>query len=197
MQCLVCKVCQVWWMSFTPKLMATRDSQTDTYEGRHGGYYLLCIQYIPRNMHAVVSWRRHQMEAFSALLAICAGNSPVPGEFPTQRPVTRSCDVFFDLRLDKRLSKRSWGWWFETPSHPLWRQCNVVWSYIDGLAQNCSKSSALAMELQQLCTKPSIYSLRYAHRCMMMTSWDETLSTSLTFLDESTCYLWFHLRKGQ
>ena len=35
-------------------------------------------------------WWRHQMEAFSALLAICAGNSPVPGEFPTQRPVTRS-----------------------------------------------------------------------------------------------------------
>ena len=44
------------------------------------------------------SWWRHQMEAFSALLAICAGNSPVPGEFPTQRPVTRSFDVYFDLR---------------------------------------------------------------------------------------------------
>ena len=48
------------------------------------------------------------METFSALLAICAGNSPVPGEFPTQRPVTRSFDVFFDLRLNKRLSKQSW-----------------------------------------------------------------------------------------
>ena len=45
-----------------------------------------------------VTWWRHQMEAFSALLAICAGNSPVPGEFPAQRPVTRSFDVFFDLR---------------------------------------------------------------------------------------------------
>ena len=53
------------------------------------------------------SWWRHQMETFSALLAICAGNSPVPGEFPTQRPVTRSFDVFFDLRLKKRLSKQS------------------------------------------------------------------------------------------
>ena len=38
------------------------------------------------------------METFSALLAICAGNSPVPDEFPTQRPVTRSFDVYFDLR---------------------------------------------------------------------------------------------------
>ena len=56
------------------------------------------------------------METFSALLAICAGNSPVPGEFPTQRPVTRSFDVYFDLRPNKRLSKQSRGWWFETLS---------------------------------------------------------------------------------
>ena len=47
------------------------------------------------------------METFSALLAICAGNSPVPGEFPAQRPVTRSFDVFFDLRLNKRLNKKN------------------------------------------------------------------------------------------
>ena len=33
------------------------------------------------------------METFSVLLAICAGNSPVPGEFPEQRPVTWSFDV--------------------------------------------------------------------------------------------------------
>ena len=42
------------------------------------------------------------MEAFSALLAICAGNSPVTGEFPAQRPVTRSFNAFIDLRLNKR-----------------------------------------------------------------------------------------------
>ena len=72
-------------------------------------------------------WWRHQMETFSALLAICAENSPIPGELPAQRPVTRSFDVFFDLRPNKRLSKQSWGWWFETPSCPLWRHCNVSW----------------------------------------------------------------------
>ena len=66
------------------------------------------------------------METFSALLAICAGNSPVAGEFAAQRPVTRSFDVFFDLRLNKRLSKQSWGWWFETLSRPLWRHRNVA-----------------------------------------------------------------------
>ena len=70
------------------------------------------------------SWWRHQMEAFSTLLAICAGNSPVPGEFPAQRPVTRSFEVCFYLRLNKRFSKHSWGWWFETQSHPLWRHSN-------------------------------------------------------------------------
>ena len=76
--------------------------------------------YLPRNK----SWWRHQMETFSALLATCAGNSPVTGEFPAQRPVTRSFDVFFGLRLNKRLSKQWRGWWFETPSSPLWRRCN-------------------------------------------------------------------------
>ena len=52
------------------------------------------------------------METFSVLLAICAGNSPVYDEFPAQRPVTRSFDVFFDLRLSKRLSEHSRGWWY-------------------------------------------------------------------------------------
>ena len=51
-----------------------------------------------------------------------------PGEFPTQRPVTRSFDVYFDLRPNKRLSKQSWGWWFETLSHPFWRHRNVLGS---------------------------------------------------------------------
>ena len=69
---------------------------------------------------------RHQMETFSTLLALCAGNSPVTGEFPAQRPVTRSFDVFYDLRLNKRLSKQSWGWWYETPSRSFWRHCNAL-----------------------------------------------------------------------
>ena len=72
------------------------------------------------------TWWRHQIETFSALLAICAGNSPVPGEFPTQRPVTRSFDVYFDLRPNKRLSKQPWGWWFETLSCSLWRHRNEL-----------------------------------------------------------------------
>ena len=80
----------------------------------------------------IIAWWRHQMEKFSALLAICAGNSPVTGEFLAQKPVTRSFDVFLDLRLNKRLSKQSWGWWFETLQRPLWRHSNGVSSVQSG-----------------------------------------------------------------
>ena len=48
-----------------------------------------------------------------------------PGEFPAQRPVTRSFDIFFDLRLNKRLSEQPCGQWFEMPLWSLWRHCNV------------------------------------------------------------------------
>ena len=69
------------------------------------------------------------METFSALLAICVGNSQVPGEIATPRPVTRSFDIFFDLRLNKRFIKQWWGWSFETLSRPLWRHRNVIWHW--------------------------------------------------------------------
>ena len=65
------------------------------------------------------------METLSLLLAFCVGNSPVTDEFPTQRPVKQSFAVFFHLRLNKRLGKQSYGWWFETPSCPLWRHRNA------------------------------------------------------------------------
>ena len=73
--------------------------------------------------NSFASWR-HQMETFTTLLVLCVGNSPVTGEFPSQRPVTRSFGVFCDLRVNKCLSKQSWGWWFHTPSRSLWRHCN-------------------------------------------------------------------------
>ena len=67
------------------------------------------------------TWWRHQMETFSVLLAFVR-------EIHRWIPLTKASDAelwfFFDLRLDKRLSKQSWGWWFETPPCPLWRHCN-------------------------------------------------------------------------
>ena len=79
-------------------------------------------------------WWLHQMETFSALLAISAGHSLVTGEFPAQRPVTQTFDVFVDLHPNKRLSKQSWGWWFETPPCPLWRHCNAVTNHSPTIA---------------------------------------------------------------
>ena len=70
------------------------------------------------------AWWRHQMETFFALVALCEGSSPISGEFPSQKPVTRSFHVFFDLHLNKRLSKQSRRWWFEMPLRSLWRHCN-------------------------------------------------------------------------
>ena len=93
----------------------------------HGGPRVVVVakwRYNGRHSDQRTPWWRHQMETFSALLAICAGNSPVPGEFPTQRPVTRSFHVYFDLHPDKRLSKQLWDWWFETLSCSLWRHRN-------------------------------------------------------------------------
>ena len=77
-------------------------------------HYHFWINFVTKKLHQThtdiilraIPWWRHQMEIFSALLAICAGNSQIPGEFPAQRPVAWSFDVFFDLRLNKRLSKQ-------------------------------------------------------------------------------------------
>ena len=59
------------------------------------------------------------------LLALCVGNSPVTDEFPSQKPVMQSLNIFFDLRLHKRLSKQSRCRRFETPLCSLWCDCNV------------------------------------------------------------------------
>ena len=64
------------------------------------------------------------METFPALMALCQGNPSATGGFPSQKPVTRSFDVFFDLRRSKLLIKHSRRRWFETPSRSLWRHPN-------------------------------------------------------------------------
>ena len=57
----------------------------------------------------LLTWWRHQMETFPALLALCAGNSPVADESPSQSPVTRSFDIFFGLRLNGCANNRYAG----------------------------------------------------------------------------------------
>ena len=94
-----------------------------------------------RSIHMMTSWNGNIFR----LLTLCVGNSPVTGEFPSQRQMTLGFDVFFDLRLNEQLSTQSWGWLFQTPSCSLWRHCNdlllftrrwlmtdycVMWKYI-------------------------------------------------------------------
>ena len=94
--------------------------------------YLLINEIICSNEKCNIAWLQlHRgildiMMTSSALLATCAGNSPVTGEVLTRRPVTRSFDVFFDLRLNKRLSKQSWGWSIETLSRSLPSHCTDI-----------------------------------------------------------------------
>ena len=111
-----------WEMDEIHRYQPTTKGVHNTYD-LHFKFLFNKVHYL---IQSTYTWWRHQMETFSALLAICTGNSPVPGEFPAKRPVTRSLDVFFDQRLNKRLSKQSWGWWFGTLSCPLWRHCNEM-----------------------------------------------------------------------
>ena len=123
-------------------------------------------------------WWRHQMETFSALLAFCAGNSPVTVEFPAQRPVTWSVDVFFDLRPNKWLSKQSWGWWFETPSCPLRRHCNVsafLWTCTFSSQDICSHRQN---RLQIPYTQPALKELKQDYTVILKLTfrWARALS---------------------
>ena len=110
-----------------PLILLTRCRHPAAFKcwvGSRWGLVFLKISPGSHTRSATRSWRRYQMKTFFALLALSEGNSPVTSGLPQQRPVTRSFDIFFVLRLNKRLSKQSPGWWFETPSCPLWRHCN-------------------------------------------------------------------------
>ena len=100
----------------------------------------------------ITLWR-HQMETFSAFLAICVGNSLVTGEFSSRRPVTRSFDVSFIYTFNKWLSRQSWGWWFETPSRLMWRHCNEFGQSIlhrkNAKVPRCWRSSAPQIDCHQ------------------------------------------------
>ena len=117
--------CSLRLMSYRTAL-ALNTSRLDAISATNSPVYLSFFYNFISAYGCKSSWWRHQMETFPTLLTLCAGNSPVTGEFPSQRPVTRRFDVFLDLRLNKPLSKRSKPRWFETPSCSLWHHCNVL-----------------------------------------------------------------------
>ena len=139
---------------------------------------------------------------FRVLLAICAGNSPVPGEFPAQRPVTQSFGAFFDLRLNKRLSKQSWGWWFEALSHPLWRHLNDAWEYYTIVVSGNAESISLLWRhnandtLSQECTNRQYTPLYSPSRGLVQFQWqyiDVSVNVPMEWQAEFHGYIWFEI----
>ena len=119
----------------------------------------------------------------------CAGNSLVTGEFPSQRPVTRSFDVFFDLRLYKRLSKQLRFWWVGRPSRSLWHHCNetdVRVNVRDGLVYvspvliKCGKRQAISVSTSSAARHG------YADDCT-----DLILMAELIFFDIVLWWIWY------
>ena len=132
-KCNICPIPDRFWVRFNIKILSNQ------YIGRSHDRLIfingspktwndgLHVETEPRGQVlflSLVSWWRHQMKTFSALLALCTGNSPLTGEFPSKRPATWSFYVFFDLHLSERRSKQSRRRGFETPSGSLWRHCN-------------------------------------------------------------------------
>ena len=101
-------------------------------------------------------------EHFSAKLALCAGNSPDPVNSPRKRPVTRSFDVFFDLRLNKRLSEHSKRQWFERSSRSY--DVTVMW-YIDHTYPTTRDSIAVRNKAKQSCLNIVGYIISLGYLC--------------------------------
>ena len=115
------------------------------------------------------------METFSALMTLCNGNPPITGRFSSQRPLTRSFHVFFDL-LNKRLNKQSRRRWFETPSCSLWRHCNAVTCLLHVPASFAASPAE--------CWFPA------THDDVMI--W-KSLKTRITFTKAQSCQVWCFL----
>ena len=132
-------------------------------------------------------WWRHQGETVFTFLAICAGNSPVTCEFPSQRPVTRSFDVFFDLRLSKWLVKQSRRRWFE----------------IDGCNTNVNGVLAYSTEpsIWWFITHTLIYGLFLFIACFLLRemAWPGLTSQHIRYQIISALFLetWTDLKRGR
>ena len=105
--------------------------------------------------HSFITMTSSNGNIFRVTGPLC-GEFTGPGEFPAQRPVTRSFYVFFDLHPNKRLSKQPWGWWFEAPPWSFWRQCNVTSvCYHYALCLPIANYYCQSIMMMQLCTRIS------------------------------------------
>ena len=136
------------------------------------------------------------------------GEFTVPGEVPAQRPVTRNFDVFFYLRLNKRLSKQSCGWWFETLSRPLRRHCNGFISVSEQGLSQWEKTLYMHGMLHATCTSIATYPKQvdgytetgnayclWPFRSMAFTDWTVVNVVVDTNLISLPCAMWALYRK--
>ena len=144
MQCWFLKAPAILGVLLLPRILTLQSILIDTcvfeHVSAHNNMLLNCYIHLTLNSFQasfIYCWLRYPLwncyymmtssngNIFRVTGHLC-GEFTGPGEFPTQRPVTRSFDVYFDLRPNKRLSKHSLGWWFETLSPPLWRHRNEM-----------------------------------------------------------------------
>ena len=141
-------------------------------------FLIICNQYMycTSEMAQVVSARMCMYPEVTIMINMMTSsngnifrvNGHLCGEFtgprwiPRTKASTRIFDVFFDLRLNKRLSKHPWGWWFETPPWSLWRQCNDTLKPFDAyMRQWSSASSVQVMACRLFGTKSKFWKRRF------------------------------------
>ena len=120
--------------------------------------------YIQRLMNQVVFCCGYITDGFCHIMMTSSNGNifrvtgPLCGEFTGDRWIPRTktsdADLWIDLCLNKRLSKQSWDWWFDTRSHPLWRHCNFPQDYFTYIEIIISKVYSIVysigMELSQV-----------------------------------------------
>ena len=114
----------------------------------------------------VIKWKH-----FPRYWPFVRGMHRSPVNSPAQRPLTRIFDVFFDLRPNKRLSKQSWGWWFETTSRSLWQHCNVF-SFLSTLESSDTHICQGPVSLCHYWFRPCLFCANpFQDRCRFIVCW--------------------------
>ena len=123
--------------------------------------------------------------------------------WPAKRSVTRSFDVFFDLRLNKPLSKQSWGWWFVTPSRSLWRHCNVHfrWGPASDHSLDLDDKILRYLYTPRVCLDDNLphsgsYDLRLC-RGTSLTHWDQDKIAVISEMTFSNTFSWGNMYESR
>ena len=140
------------------------------------------LSYISSPSHTITIMTSSNVNIFRVTGHFC-------GEFPAQRPVTRRFDVFFDQRLNKRLSKQSWGWWFETPLRSLQWRHNAATTHEQGGVRNQWQPKSLFISLPQPISKNTA-------RVQLVTSCWLTSHTSSVYTLPSASFLYSQSPQG-